>query len=83
MIKRCCLITTLLLLAACSSNPNEHKPSPLPILPAKVEQVSLNKLQSWTVGKGFNKPNEVVARLARQNDTIYAASHDEIGRAHV
>lgn len=76
MIKRCCLITTLLLLAACSSNPNEHKPSPLPILPAKVEQVSLNKLQSWTVGKGFNKPNEVVARLARQNDTVYAASHD-------
>jgi len=60
--------------AACSSNPNEHKPSPLPLLPAKTEQITLHKKQNWQIGGGLLEA-EVAPQLATQNNTLYAANH--------
>lgn len=75
LMKRLSLMSLLLAMVACSSNPNEHKPSPLPVLPVKAERVQLNKQHTLFVGKGL-KVDEVAPHLATQNDKIYAASHD-------
>jgi len=75
LIKRLSLTAIVIVLAACSSNPNEHKPSPLPLLPAKTEQVSVQKIKDWHIGKGL-QPNEVVPQLVTQNNTVYVASHN-------
>lgn len=76
MIKRLSLIS-IVLLAACSSNPNEKKPSPLPALPAKAAQVTIKQQHALTIGNGL-QDKEVVPSLAVQNDKIYAASHDGV-----
>lgn len=67
-------------MVACSSNPNQHKPSPLPVLPTKAQQVQLDKQGALYIGKGL-QADEVAPRLATQNDKIYAASHDGVVKA--
>ncbi|HMY01512.1 MAG TPA: PQQ-binding-like beta-propeller repeat protein, partial [Agitococcus sp.] len=75
--KRLSLAAMLIAIAACSSNPNEHKPSPLPLLPAKAEQVKVQKIKDWRIGKGLQE-NEVAPQLVTQNNTLYAASHNGV-----
>ena len=77
MIKRLSLAAIVIAVAACSSNPNEHKPSPLPLLPAKTEQVHVQKIKDLRIGKGL-QANEVVPQLVTQNNTLYAASHNGV-----
>ena len=72
--KRLSLAAMLIAIAACSSNPNEHKPSPLPVLPAKHEQIKLIQKQDWRVGKGLIA-NEVAPQLVSQNNILYVANH--------
>ena len=74
MIKRLSLAAIVIAVAACSSNPNEHKPSPLPVLPAKHEQIKLIQKQDWRVGKGLIA-NEVAPQLVSQNNMLYVANH--------
>ena len=77
MIKRLSLAAIVIALAACSSNPNEHKPSPLPVLPAKTQQIKAQKIYTVQIGKGLNV-TEVAPHLAMQNDKLYAASHNGV-----
>ncbi|PTQ90825.1 outer membrane protein assembly factor BamB [Agitococcus lubricus] len=71
------LVLTLCVVAACSSNPNEHKPSPLPPLPTKKEQVFLKRVWKQTVGDGVAK-DAINLRMARQNQTLFVASRDGV-----
>ncbi len=80
LIKRLSLAAIVIALVACSSNPNEHKPSPLPILPAKTQQIQFKKVHTMQIGKGLNE-TEVVPRLAMQNDKLYVASHNGVVEA--
>lgn len=77
MSKRLALAVMLVALSACSSNPNEHKPSPLPPLAAKGDQVQLHRL--WKVGVGDGIADDVVKfRIASQSNVYYTASRDGV-----
>lgn len=77
MSKRLALAVLVVALGACSSNPNEHKPSPLPALPAKVEQVQLQRLWKVSVGDGIAE-DVVKFRIASQNNVYFSASRDGV-----
>ncbi len=77
MIKRVAAALLLVSLCACSSNPNEHKPSPLPTLPSRAEQVKLQR--QWQVSVGDGLDGDVVKlRTATQANLNYAASRDGV-----
>lgn len=77
MIKRFATAVLLVSLSACSSNPNQHKPSPLAVLPSKAEQVNLKRQWKTTVGAGL-ADDVVKLRTASQTTTQYAVSRDGV-----
>ena len=77
LIKRAAIALIIVGLAACSSNPNEHKPAPLPTLPQKAMQLSLHK--QWSVNVGDGLADDVVKlHAASQANVTYIASRDGV-----
>ena len=77
LIKRAAIALIIVGLAACSSNPNEHKPAPLPTLPQKAMQLSLHK--QWSVNIGDGLADDVVKlHAASQANVTYIASRDGV-----
>ena len=77
MMKRAAIALIIVGLSACSSNPNEHKPSPLPVLPKKAMQSNLHKQWSVTVGDGLAE-DVVKFQTATQANITYLASRDGV-----
>lgn len=77
MMKRAAIVVMVAALAACSSNPNEHKPAPLPVLPQKAMQLKLHK--QWSVNVGDGLAGDVIKlHAATQANLTYVASRDGV-----
>ena len=77
MMKRAAIVVMVAALAACSSNPNEHKPAPLPVLPQKAMQLKLHK--QWSVNVGDGLAGDVIKlHVATQANLTYVASRDGV-----
>jgi outer membrane protein assembly factor BamB len=76
-MKRAAIVVMVAALAACSSNPNEHKPAPLPVLPQKAMQLKLHK--QWSVNVGDGLAGDVIKlHVATQANLTYVASRDGV-----
>lgn len=76
-MKRAAIAVMVAALAACSSNPNEHKPAPLPVLPQKAMQLKLHK--QWSVSVGDGLAGDVIKlHAATQANLTYIASRDGV-----
>jgi outer membrane protein assembly factor BamB len=77
LMKRAAIVVMVAALAACSSNPNEHKPAPLPVLPQKAMQLKLHKQWSANVGDGLSG-DVIKLHAATQANLTYIASRDGV-----